>query len=219
MTKKPLLMVKLTPAVMIIKVKKTKAKKKIKKKVKKKVVPIPVRESPFVIGDQVWVSDGMVYSSATITGCKKPTGGDQVWDYDLSDGAHYREYSLLPAKLFHLNATDANRIKIAPFQDKLNDSFGGEAMIFQVFRKGQKRPWCYYVLPDGFSRIFHTIKWKEKNYYSSNTEREGVAHCTTAAKLNIRLLPISSAPREILTYLGLHVYSRLWTKAEVPFEN
>lgn len=217
MAKKPLLMIKVTP-VMIVKAKKT--KKTVKKKIKKKAIPIPVRESPFVIGDQVWVSDGISYSSATITGCKKPTGGDQVWNYDASDGIHYREDHVLPAKLFHLNATDANRIKIASFQDKLNESFGGEAMIFQVFRKGQKRPWCYYVLPDGFSRIFHSIKWKQENsYYSSDTEREEIVHRTTAIKLNMRFLPISAAPREILTYLGLHVYSRLWKKPEVTFEN
>jgi hypothetical protein len=43
---------------------------------------------------------------------------------------------------------------------------------------------------------------------------EAVLYVRPVKEIDMKLLPISSAPQEILTYLGLHIYNRKWKKDE-----
>lgn len=197
--------------------KKTKKTKKvpIKKAVKKQAVP--VRPSPFEIGDRIWTP---VTGEQTCPGVIKKkiapskSQGGLVWKYHvLNDGMEasdlrcYEESELFPAAIFTLIATDAVRMKRAIFEDKLNAVFEAQAIILAVYRQGQKKPWAYYVIPDesllfvnkvtkGFWGVDHIVKLQK----------------TLASKVFLRLIPVSSAPQEILTYLGLYVYNRKWVR-------
>ena len=203
-----------------LKKKKTKAKKKIKakksqpaiKKVKKPVEP--TRVSPLCVGDEVWLHFGSTYNKTTITECIRPTksDGNKEWFYKTALSKHtiQNEQSLIPAKLFSMMATDAVKMKQAGFNEALNNTFDSEALILEVYRSGQKRPWAYYVIPD------KTIIWKEQTWnhklYGENYPVSGTLFVKPAKELTMTFLPISSAPQEILTYLGLNIYNKQWSR-------
>jgi hypothetical protein len=196
-----------------------KKKKATKKKVaKKKVVkPVePVRPSPFKVGDIVWRPKGCYLNNTwvkdKITKSGHLTTGDKRWNYTFKDTADFHEDELLPESVFHMIATDVSRLVKADFEHVLNVAFDGKASIFAVYRFKQKRPWAYYVFPNGYlDTLCKKETWKDKYYGGITT---GHLWITPAAELQLKLLPISSHPREILTYLGCHVYTRLWMKSE-----
>lgn len=202
------------------KVKVVKAVKKPAKKVKKakKVKPVePVRPSPFKVGDEVWVNRGNEYVKGKITKCIPPrkTYKQIHWRYSTTEKMtdEYDECQVFPVSIFGMIATDATKMKVSPIGDTLNKIFDADVVILAVYRQGQKRPWCYYVLPDN-STLFHVKKHKSNPYgYSSYIiDTETKIYKVPAEAVKVRLLPISSAPQEILTYLGVHIYSRKWIK-------
>jgi len=198
------------------------AKKKPKKPAKKKVVkkkvvkppPSPVRESPFKLSDVVWRPKGSYLNLDWVKGkiikCAHPTKDDKRWNYTFEDGTEFEEAEIFPLNVFHMIATDAVRLHKACFETELNAAFDGTANIFAVYRGGQKRPWAYYVFPKGYLATL----CKQEEWTGAYGAEKGHLHPVPAEKLELRLLPISSHPREILTYLGLHVYSRMWMKKE-----
>jgi hypothetical protein len=202
----------------VVGAKKKPRKKSAKKKVvKEKVIkppPPPVRESPFKLHDVVWRPKGnypgVEWIKGKILKCQRPTKEDKRWNYTFEDGNDFEESQLFPLSIFHMIATDAVKLRKAPFETELNNVFDGTANIFAVYRTGQKRPWAYYVFPKGYlNTLCKQAEWTNPVY--GGAER-GYVHLVPAEKLELKLLPISSHPREILTYLGLHVYSRLWMK-------
>lgn len=210
---KPLLLVKVDFTKVVKKAKKT-TKKKVVKKAVKPPAP-PVRLSPFKLGDEVWRPKGNYANSDWVKGkilkCSEPKK-EEPWTYSFTDGNEFDEGDLISQKVFHMIATDAIRLKTASFVDSLNNVFDGKASAFGVYRSGQKRPWAYYVFPGGWQEtLCKYTTWTDSTYGGQET-----AHLwkTTAEECNVKLLPISSHPREILTYLGIHVYSRLWMKKE-----
>lgn len=211
---KPLLMIKAGGLMKVA----TKKKKTVKKKVKPKKPVEPVRESPFQVGDSVWAST-MVgdWQKATIGTLSKPGPHSKQWSYTLTRDRGGQmisaiETDLIPASVFALIATDAVRIKTAPWNQELNDQFGGKAMILAVYRQGQKRPWCYYIIPDP-EMLWKVYAFKTKQYGYMEERKEKLC-VRPANKVGVRLLPVSAVPQEILTYLGLHVYNRQWLKSE-----
>lgn len=198
------------------KVKGKKAKKvvtKKKTKTKKEIKIEPVRESPFSKGDSVWlVRSGGSWVKTTISKCVKPDEYNKEWTYITSEHGTWGETSFYPVSIFSMMASDANRIKEANFSEALNYTFDGNAVILEVYRTGQKRPWAYYVIPDR-SVLHKKIEWKGKsNPYGYSDHRNAIIYTKPVKEISLRLTPISSAPQEILTYLGLHIYNRKWLK-------
>lgn len=203
-----------------------KTKKKVKgtvikkKKAKKKIEPTsPLRPNPLKLGDKVWTNNdyGDKYSLQEIVKCTPPrrTYGEYLWTYNTKDGSVGTEESFIPDKFFTLNANDVSHLKKAEFEDALNKTFDEKVLILAVYRKGQKRPWAYYVIPD------KSLIWKEITHeywpygqsvgYNSQTKVSTV-FIKPIEQMTLRLIPISGAPQEILTYLGLHVYNRKWVR-------
>jgi hypothetical protein len=198
---------------LIVKKKKVKAKKKVstkKAKVKKGKEEI-VRVSPFNKGDLVWVNRGMSFSKSTITKCIKPGKSERAWSYITEFGTIEEGY-LYPASIFSMMATDANRMKVASMNDSLNNTFDGTAIILEIYRVGQKRPWAYYVIPDP-AVIQKTINWNIKSsVYGYAQNKSATIYIKPVSEITLKLIPISSSAHEILTYLGLHIYNRKWLK-------
>lgn len=202
-----------------IKVKKDKFKKLIKKKtpakkkVKAKAKPKVVRPSPFKVGDEVWYEKGYSWIKGKIIKCIKPSASENAWSYsfdkDDSFTAH-TEDKVLPASMFNLMAADAVRMKWAEFYSVLNQTFDANARILAVYRQGQKKPWAYYVIPD-WDSIIKLESWTYKSY-GYDSKHSAFLHIQPAAQIELKFMPISSAPQEILTYLGLHIYNRKWKR-------
>jgi hypothetical protein len=207
--------------VVTISLKKEAKKKKgpvIKKKAKKKkkvVGTTPLRPSPLKIGDKVWVEIGDKWLLAEITLTRPPTRVKKeiVWMYKVSiTDDLFTEDELIPDKIFTLNANDAVYMKEAEFAAALNKTFDEKVVILAVFRKGQKRPWAYYVIPN------RDIYLKEQKHvfkpYGNGYEQEytDIVYIKPAEQMTLKLIPVSGAPQEILTYLGLHVYNRKWVR-------
>ncbi len=204
---------------MVIKKKKktTKPKKAAVKKAKaKKVKPvIDIRHSPFKVGDDIWYERTTdTWIKGVITKCVKPDliEGYKHWSYEINkdESNHiYEECQIFPASIFKLIAIDVTRLRKAEFTDSLNAAFDAEALILAAYRVGQKRPWCYYVIPD-LDSIMKVEHWKVNKWggdygYSKRLYQYPVEHLKG-------YFPVSSAPQEILTYLGLHLYNRKWKK-------
>lgn len=190
---------------------KVKAKPKAKVKAKKKVEP-PVRTGPFEVGDKVWYLRAAAWLPGTIKKCISPKilgKEEQAWAYEIEEtSGQVTEDDILPAGIFMLLATDVVRMREAPFASPLNAVFDENVFILGAYRKGQQRPWAYYVFPD-----LEEIKKEEVWFYTdygSKYDNHGVLYVRPAKDISMRLKPISSAPQEILTYLGLHVYNRKW---------
>ena len=222
MPKNPLLVVSPLEAFVkgVVKINKKVKKKPVKKTAKKKIKKpdLPGRPSPFKIGDEVWYGAGWEFKKGVIHKHTPPrkSYGELVWSYGFKDqdNATFAEENLYPAKIFTLIATDATKMKRAPFQDEMNKLFGADSIVLQVFRDKQKRPWAYYVIPDK-NLIFEEKKHTHYPYGPANgykTEDTSTLQKVPADKVELRLMPISSAPQEILTYLGVHVYGRKWVR-------
>jgi hypothetical protein len=198
------------------KAKKAKAVKKKKPAAKKKdKVVEPPRPSPFALHDEVWVNTGYNgWSKTKITKTIKPSGGAKQWTYEvgLATVGHILERNLLPAKIFTMMATDAIRMKDADFTLSLNTTFEATARILAVYRHSQKRPWAYYVIPDP-DVLYKDYKWVAK-VYGYNQNMQDILYVRPVKDIDLKLMPVSSAPQEILTYLGLHIYNRKWRRDE-----
>jgi hypothetical protein len=196
---------------------KAKAKKKATKKVAKKEAPEVVRPSPFEKGDEVWFNRGnMGWQKTKITKCNKPERYRKEWRYDIMIGTtlvQLDEDQLLPAKIFTLMATDVIRLKDATFTTVLNDTFDEEIRILAAYRAGHSRPWAYYVIPDE-TVLYKTVKWTYKQY-SYQQNGEAVVYVRPVKDIKLQLTPISSAPQEILTYLGNRIYNRKWKSEQI----
>jgi len=199
--------------------KKPKAKKKVKAKVKakkpaakKEKVIDPPRLSPFTKGDEVWVNRGHLgHIKSKITKCIRPTGGDRVWRYETElVGMQVEESLLLPSQIFTMIATDVVRLREAEFTDVLNNTFEAETRILGVYRLNQKKPWAYYVIPDP-EVLYKSTHWVSKQYVY-NQPMEAILYVRPTKDIDLKLIPVSSAPQEILTYLGLHIYNRKWKR-------
>jgi len=192
-----------------------KKKKKVTKKKKEKPKEEPERASPFKIGDVVWAESGGDWRKYTVAGCRKPEKNCKDWTYTLKSDTEstifLNECDMIPAQVFTLIATDAIKMKEPAMTSTLNYQFDGKAKIFAVYRKGQKRPWCYYVIPDT-EKVWKVFKWKGKGYYGAVEDREATLQAHASAHQMLRLIPIASAPSEILTYLGLKVYNRQYKR-------
>lgn len=197
-----------------VKSKKKKTVKKVVKKKKKKVEP-PVRQSPFEVGDKIWVytNDKWVLTTVTLKRPPDSKKGEICWVYNTSDvtNGDITEERILPDKIFTLNANDAIMMKEAEFAEALNRTFDEKIFILAVYRKGQKRPWAYYIIPD------RKLIWKEQKYIHKpypyyEVDQIATIYAKPAANMTLHLMPISSAPQEILTYLGLHIYNRKWVR-------
>lgn len=205
------------PVKVTIKPKKTKAKAKPKAK-KKKVEPTepPKRKTPFIMNELIWARYGDSYYPGVIKNCLGPKlKYAQGWTYVLEtkakqlQGEHVPEENIIPGRVFKLIATDAVKIKEAPFQDALNTAFNANAQILAVYRQGQKRPWCYYIFPEQ-GMLTHTIQFKGKDSWGNSITDESVVQKKSSEELKLQLLPVAGAPQEILSYLGIHVYGRRW---------
>ncbi len=189
--------------------KKGKSQAKLKSKLKKKRNLPPPRPSPLELGARVWFYTNNAFHLGTISACHKPVGVyDKEWKYAITGDNTSRsvpsleECKIIPIKVFHMIANDAVRIELAPFYGQLNTQFDEQAVvIYQVLRKGQRRPWCYYVLPTS-DLIWKKHTWKGQYGY----DQSGVLLNEHVPQLK----PVSAAPQEILTYLGLHIYNRKW---------
>lgn len=191
--------------------KKPVASKKKVKKIKVKLPVEPVRSSPFSIGDEVWLRRSTdTWVKTKIMGCIKPPVGQKTWRYRTAAEETWDESDFLPVSIFSLMATDAVRMKTAVFTKSLNDTFDADVLILAVYRTGQKKPWAYYVIPDTCV-LYTLVKWTKKNYYGVE-DHSAKLYIGPVKQLNVKFTPVSSAPQEILTYLGLHVYNRQWTK-------
>jgi len=207
MAKKPILLVAAEKAGILKK--KPKAKKKAANKPGKK------RESPFERGEKVWVKNGETMSLCNINTTHSQHRG-KVWCYsvipELKDGqiqadCRYEEDMIYPAHIFKMIATDAYRMKLMEWVEVLNNQFDGKAVVWGVFRIGRnKRPWCYYVFPDGNAQLTHRITYKNTYGYNDSS----VVHNVPAKYAKVSYMPISGTPKEILSYLGVHVYGRRW---------
>jgi hypothetical protein len=195
-----------------IKTKPLKIKTK-KKPAKKKDKPIadPPRPSPFSVGEEVWVLRSREYVKATILKCIKPGDGFKEWHY-VSDKEAYEvpESSLYPAKIFTLIANDVSKMKTSSLASELNNTFDAKAIILEVYRTGQKKPWAYYVIPDP-ELLYKYVTWKYSQF-GFDSDYSAYLYVRPTKNISLRLTPISSAPQEILTYLGLHIYNRKWIK-------
>ncbi len=193
-----------------------KATKKIKKKVKK---PEPeVRESPFKVGDPVWACNyGDEWRKGKVVKHTKPGKDEKDWKYEIEveKGSNFTatEANIIPAQVLTLIATDALKLKEVSWANELNKQFDGKAKIFAVYRAGQRRPWCYYVIPDP-GRVWTEVKFKVKSYYGGNEDQTAIVQTHKSSHQMLRLIPISSAPSEILSYLGLKVYNRQYNRDE-----
>jgi len=200
--------------VIVIKKKKKVTKKKVAKK-KEKPKEEPERPSPFKPGDEVWVECGSEWKKFKVVKCGKPQKGSKDWTYDLKNERDEvrssNECEMIPAQVFTLIATDAVKMKEPGWTAALNDQFDGKAKIFAVYRKGQKRPWCYYVIPDP-EKVWKEYKWKGKNYYGATEDMTATLQVHSSSHQMLRLIPIASAPSEILSYLGLKVYNRQYKR-------
>jgi len=196
-------------------------KPKIKAKKKVKVV-VPVRPSPFEVGDLVWYTNSSrVLVRGFILKCEAPlkTHNEIEWMYSIGSKDHVDalkidESDIYLDSMFTLNATDAVKMRISELTSTLNSLFGANACIFEVYRQGQKRPWTYYVLPDK-DLLFKSVVYEQKPYGASTYTNTvtSIVYIKPPKHLAIRLRPVSSAPQEILTYLGLHIYNRKWKSA------
>lgn len=199
---------------------KTKAKK-AKAVKKKKVVPKPdpPRPSPFEMNDQVWVQRAVGdWAPAKITKLHKPEPTFKEWSYTvegdhklLNEGYISVEKDLIPASVFTLMANDVVKMKQAEIGTELNTQFDGNAIILGAYRQGQKKPWCFYVFPDP-DLICHNITFKAKSAWYSEVEQQGRVQKVPSNRCRLRLIPISSAPQELLTYLGIYIYGRKWVR-------
>lgn len=206
------------PLIMLDVKKMTKTMKKTKKATKKKAVAkkksvkkTPTRPSPFKLGDLVWVQYGSTLTLETIMKCSPPnkTEGRLEWHYNTTGHKGVEETDLYPIHIFTFMPTDVHHMNKVDIGRYLNQLFDADAVIFEVFRKGQRRPFCYYVIPS--EKIYiKTITGVDKYGY----ELEVQVYACTSENLPLKLMPISSAPQEILTYLGVHIYGRRWIYME-----
>lgn len=200
---KPLLLMN-AAAIFKVKPKKKKAKKKVK-------AVVPTRPAPFEIGDEVWAESptGKDWGLTTIVKRRRASKISEEWVFSTAKDNEHTESQLLPIKVFRMIANDAVRLKRAPFEDELNKAFGGEAIILGVIRQGQKRPWAYYVIPEP-AKIWSIYKTTTEGAWGLKQDHEAKLYICPAKKLQLQLLPISTVAKEILTYLGLHIYTRRW---------
>src|SRR5262249_5237490 len=154
-----------------------------------------VRQSPYKVGDRVWViGRGSQCLSATITAVNKPQWAGNAYTYGLKNDVNgtvhtLMEDGILPYGLFHLMANDVVYLKdAAAMINQLNYEFEHQAcMAFQAFRKGQKRPWAYYVIPD-WHMLYNTAGAKDEDGFQVEYRTPKKA-CFT-----MKIIPISAHP-------------------------
>jgi hypothetical protein len=191
-----------------------KKKKKVVKKVKVIKPALPVRESPFELKDEVIYFDGRRWFPGVITLKDPPNKTNQpywVYRFNKQFGALAPEGNILPLKIFHLLATDVDRFDTPEWCEALVNHFNSPALILAAYRKGQKRPWAYYVIPDK-NEITKVKDYTTKGSWGNSVKAQVNIQIKPANQLNLSLIPISSAPREILTYLGQRLFNGLWRK-------
>lgn len=198
--------------------------KKTKKKKEKKPEP-PPRKSPFKVGDAVWFNTDSSdhrrpWKKAIIVTAKAPgkTTGFGQWHYTLKGGGvaadmPFDEGALLPATMFTQVPADVETMNIVSFSKDLCKEFDHpKGVILEARQKSTKKPWGYYVIPD-ISLITEllNVKGKDKQndwVYNQNVNR----YKGLASEVPYKLIPISSSAKELLTYLGMHIFSGEWKK-------
>lgn len=214
----PLLMVK--PIVVSSK-KKSKKKATKKKAVKKPIPQAEKRESPFQVGDSIWVVESsLTIFKTTITKVLGPARGDSPqyrYKY-INPKTKLEELStedrLYPACIFEQMPPGCTKLSYCEWAQRIGEVFKNKNLKVLNIHLTGTGIYGYYVIPN--IRLIFEEKIHKAGTYGYSWPYTVHKHKSTEHKRTY--FPIHSSPQEILSYLGTQVLSKTW-KGETEDEN